>query len=296
MAKTYDRVFTQEDYLKLHEQVLAFQAQTPGASDYIIKEFHELISKYENLIVYGKFDLEYVCLRRFLSLFMDNKQMRKSLGQYRFSPVIQRYICETATYVSQIIMKNCPQEDVYQILALTLLEMARRYKDYEKPSFHNYVDKCFHFHVFMAFKRYFTDPSDRLRADLCSTLAEGEEVKDLYDLIQDDSAAMAYDKSINEVDHAMRLSSTQDFVINENGVSVYDDACLNLNWINGATCTEIFKILSPFERKILILAYVENQPDREIANTFGLCRAAINRKRRGAIRKLQEAAKQADYQ
>ena len=39
----------------------------------------------------------------------------------------------------------------------------------------------------------------------------------------------------------------------------------------------------------IVLAYIENKPDREIANEFGLCRAAINRKRRGAIKKLQEA-------
>lgn len=290
MPKTYDRVFTQEDYLNLHQQVLAYQAGTPGAADYIVTEFHEFLSKYENLISYGKFDIEYICARRFLSLFMDNKPMRKNLSQYRFSPTIRRYIYETGAYVNRMIMKNCPKEDVYQILVLTLLEMAKRYKDYEKPSFHNYVDKCFHFHAFMAFKRYFTDPSDRLRSESNGSRPsyERHEMKDICELLEDNGALSAYDKTMNEVDHAMRLELTNDFVINENGVSVYDDQCLNLNWINGATCTEAFKELSPFERKILILAYIENKPDREIANEFGLCRAAINRKRRGAVKKLQD--------
>lgn len=290
MPKTYDRVFTQEDYLNLHQQVLAYQAGTPGAADYIVTEFHEFLSKYENLISYGKFDIEYICARRFLSLFMDNKPMRKNLSQYRFSPTIRRYIYETGAYVNRMIMKNCPKEDVYQILVLTLLEMAKRYKDYEKPSFHNYVDKCFHFHAFMAFKRYFTDPSDRLRSESNGSRPsfDRNEMKDICELLEDNGALSAYDKTMNEVDHAMRLELTNDFVINENGVSVYDDQCLNLNWINGATCTEAFKELSPFERKILILAYIENKPDREIANEFGLCRAAINRKRRGAVKKLQD--------
>lgn len=62
--------------------------------------------------------------------------------------------------------------------------------------------------------------------------------------------------------------------------------CSIFNWINGVTCSELFKSLTPFERNLLVMSYIEKKTDTEIAQMYGLCRATIFRKKQAAIEKI----------
>jgi len=48
----------------------------------------------------------------------------------------------------------------------------------------------------------------------------------------------------------------------------------------------VFDTLSPFERRMLVMWYIEKRTDSYIADTFGVCRVTINTKRAKAKRKL----------
>lgn len=61
----------------------------------------------------------------------------------------------------------------------------------------------------------------------------------------------------------------------------------NINWVNGITCNKIFKTLTPFEREILIMSYLDKKKNSEIADICGVCRATINRKKQATIETLK---------
>ena len=282
--KEYKRKYTKQDYYDLFKDVLEYQEGFPGAADRIVGRFEELLHRYNYLLAYGKIDPSCKNTLRFLSLFMDNKHLRSRIKGYRSISAVNYYIHERTNYVHAIVTKGCPKEEIFNHLVLALLEMAKRYKDYERASFHNYVDKCFHYQVYNSFKRYFSDPADRISYRL-------PQYTENYSSFVDELADVEYERSINEISHHQTLDKTTHFTLDEEGVSVYDDSCLNLNWINGITCDDVFKVLTPFERRLLVMSYSEKKTDIVIAEHLGLCRTTVNRKRRAAVDKLQEALK-----
>ena len=73
-------------------------------------------------------------------------------------------------------------------------------------------------------------------------------------------------------------------------VSAYDIEALNFNWTYGTTCSDLFKCLSSYEREIIVLSYMKNMSEEDIAKIYGCCRASINKHKRNAIKKIQEKA------
>lgn len=268
-----------EKYRILHRHVLDYQAGKPGAAEAILNSFEEFLYKYYNFIVYGGSYLQDTSIRRFISLFTDVKQAKVS--QYRYSPFTRDKLIEKGRVVRKLLASHDPA-DIMQYLRLALLEMAVRYNDHTSPngSFHTYVHRNFHFYAARAFPL-----RDSIYHSVLS--AQIEDVATLSTLqMKYDEMIEEYNRSETQVDHELLIQKAKEFVINEEGVSVYDDEVLNLNWVNGVTCTERFKELTPFERKILILSYLHDLQDDQIADEYGFCRATINRKKMAAVKKL----------
>lgn len=281
-SKTNKELYTIQDYEILHQHVLNYQAGMESAAEQIIKSFHEYIYKYIVFLKYGQYKLEDPCIRRFISLYTSSADVRKRESQYKHRSFVRNGIRETADYIQQLFCRM-EEEDLYQITVLALLQMAKKYKDYDRPSFHNYVDKCFHFELYRAFSPYVNDPVDRRYS---SNLELND---DLY--IQtakvDSRSDQEFDRVLNSVEHEQLLLHSDDFILNEAGITPYDDESLNLNWVNGITCTGVFKNLTPFERKIIYLSFHAKMQDNEIAQLYGMCRATINRKKQIALAKLR---------
>ena len=262
-----------EKYRILHQHVLDFQAGKPGAAEAILDSFREFLYKYYNFIVHGGCYLQNTSIRRFISLFSDLKQ--NNVSSYRYSSYTQDKLLRSGESVRRLLETYEP-EDVLQYLNLALLEMATRYRDYTRPTFHMYVHKNFHFYAARAFPLkdpiYYSTLSNDIES-ICDPELLKENMED-------------YNRLEKQLDHELLIQKTQEFIVNEEGVSVYDDEVLNLNWVNGVTCSEKFKDLTPFERKILILSYHHNLQDDDIANEYGFCRATINRKKMSAVKKL----------
>ena len=69
--------------------------------------------------------------------------------------------------------------------------------------------------------------------------------------------------------------------IYENNLGIPD-----ITWIMGTNCSDVFEVLTPFERKIILRYYLEDYNDRQIAEEFGLHINTCNQKRRQAVIKL----------
>lgn len=267
-----------EKYRILHQQVLDYQAGKPGAAEYILNSFEKFLYKYYHFIVQGLWTCTDTSIRAFISLFTDIGT--KQVSKYRYNLTIQDKLETKGAFLHRLLRQTYEPEDVMQYLRLALLEMATRYNDHTTPngSFHTYVHKNFHFYAIRVFP--LKDP-----------LVYSSLTYDMEDLTQPERCQETleeYIRSERQIDHELLIEKTDEFIVNEQGISVYDDDILNLNWINGVTCSETFKELTPFERKLLLLSYHCDLQDADIAEEYGFCRVTINRKKMTAVKKLTD--------
>ena len=263
-------------YIDLHETVLDYKHNgTRESAKKIIDSYKGFIWKYVNLICKGAFDVNESKHRRFISLYSSNV---KDYNQYRYKNTVKENLTETAARLTKLFSQYS-EDEIRNELICCLLSMAKKYSDYERPSFHTYVDRCFHYEIHRALSKLIKDPITRQEYE---EFVEGgyiEEVK--YDEME---------STLHEIDKELSLKYSSSVVIFDNA-SVYEDETLNDNWINGITCSEVFNCITPFERKILVEHSIEKKTDSEIGEKYGLCRATINRRRLKAIEKLKNTLK-----
>lgn len=272
------QVYTITDYQKLHRYVLSYQAGDVEAADKIIESFRGFIWKFTNLISNTTFKVNDYSTRRFISLYVVQTYTRKYNSHYEYKPTVREQLEDTARRITSLF-EQYSVDEIRNELVCILLTMAKKYKDTERPSFHNYVDKCFHFEAFRGLSHLISDPVTRLSYDEL-----------LDNVTMDLSAEQDFENSLEEVCHEMAVKNA-DIPVLKVEVSPFDTDSLNTNWVNGITCSELFKQLTPFERKIIVLHYIDGLTDTEIADQVGVCRATINRRRLRAKEKLSVAVK-----
>lgn len=272
------KVYTITDYQKLHQNVMDYKTGDLLAAEKIIKSFNGFIWKFVSLIVNGRFKVGDYSTRNFISLYVTDSYVRKYGSNYDYKPTVKEQLEETAKKITSLFAQYSVDE-IRNELVCVLLNMAQKYKDNNRPSFHNYVDKCFHFEAFRGLSHLINDPITRLSY---------EEIID--NILVDSSAEIEFENSLNDMCNRAALKNAK-IPVEDIEVSLFDINSLNINWINGVTCSEIFQKLTPFERKIILLHYIDNLTDTEIAEQFGVCRATINRRRLIAKDKLSILAK-----
>jgi len=275
--------FSMADYQQLHQAVLDYQGGSQDAAEVIIQSFDKFLWRYVNLLSAGIFQIDDTGLRRFISLFMNGKGAKSHVNQYKFKLTVRDSIYSTVSLL-QLTFSRCPQDELRNELICALLSMALRYRDLERPSFHNYVDKCFHYEAFRALTPYLNDPASRFN---------NEDLDDWE--LEDEESSRQFTKTEDLVVHQQALDASS-IAIKENISSLYDASILNVNWINGITCGAIFQVLTPFERRLMLLSYSEKKTDTQIAEIYGVCRATINRKKQNAIKKLRGVNSDTRYQ
>lgn len=58
---------------------------------------------------------------------------------------------------------------------------------------------------------------------------------------------------------------------------------LDFDWISGKDCDDVFSSLSVLDRKILMAYYIDDQNDKQIAQSFGIHINTVNQRRRKAL-------------
>lgn len=281
-----------KEYKEIHDLVYEYQAGSEDAAELLLSNFKTFLNKYCSLIKYGQYSLDHYSIRSFIKLFIEKPSDRTKINSYFANSSGRKVADETVARITGIF-SNSSHEDILQELYIIFFNMCSKYKD-TKPSFHHYVKRNFHYYAYRHFEKITRDPIARghiIYKNVISNSDFDRNIQDieLDDIIKDDSVEIEMDQLLNEVEmfYNMKLSKTP--VVKQKGISVYDNAFLNINWINGITCSDTFKVLTPFERKILVMWYVENKTDTDIAEEFGVCRGTINKRRAIAKSKLKEA-------
>lgn len=301
---TQEGYFTESDYQELQRNLILYKEGNQEAITYIIRAFHPFITKYARFVVNG--DLPY-----------SNYTDAKGVERYKVSPTISKFVSlfidsnSKETDKKKLFSSTCLKiktlfskyeyGDIYNELILALLNMANKYKitvegdEYHKPNgtFHMYVSKCFHWEAYRYLSKLIKDPLahfDVIRlCDQFSDIDMENNVPEVF--IEDESAAFAMEELINNVSRENDIKNASTLTLKEKEpINAFDIDALNFNWTNGVTCSELFKVLTPYEREIIILSFIKNKTDIEIGMIYGCHRATINEHKKRAVNKIKEVA------
>lgn len=276
------KYFKESDYVAVHNYALRYKDGDEESAEKLIECFNLFIYKYANFLAYGVCDINNYSLRSFVSLYIDDKRYRKALPSYMHKPFVKYQFGIYATNTSALF-KKYTFDELYNECICVLLSMAKRYKD-SRPSFHNYVFKCFHYELERSLKKLIKDPLSKMDIpyDTQFVHAQNISVQNIYDY--------SYEALLDDINKEVQLKNSETISVKDES-TVYDLESLNINWINGITCSEEFKELTPFEREILVSNYISKKTDSQIADELGLCRATVNRKKSQAKKALYKKLK-----
>lgn len=252
-------LFPVEWYEKIDEMVLKFQNGDKNAAEEILVAFKPYLNKFFNIIREGKINIKDKDSRLFMLHFMPYEEtIYKSMRK------------QSPSYVAKVEAKRCldglkfqcrylTDEDLNQELITSMLVLAKRYKKTNR-NFAAYIYNAFRHEIARRIKAIMKDPS----------------VYNGWD----------YNYSYNDYENVSEEICEQNEVVDREYADVPGDE-LSSNWIHGSTCSDIFFDLTPFERLILKLRYIDFITDIEIGKRTGYHRNWISIRRRRAIEKIK---------
>lgn len=218
------------------------------------------IGKYYDLLVYGKINLKDKDTRRFLQLYMKEKDMRNKLVYHYQDYVGSLAAQETANYLqkkTETIDKDELKQELVALFIESVLKYERKNKeiDFSGYLYNSYRYKVYHFLRKRIFK--------------FDVLNQAERIDYVDEDIEDVKARIEPQESWFDRFYASDLKRDE----------------LGIFWINGR-CGSLFEDLSVFERTLLRDRYFYKQTDGQIAKAYGYHINTIYNRRHKALEKL----------
>ena len=231
--------------------ILKDKEQTVNPSFELLERFSPLFKKYLALIKHNQIDFNDMEQKSFVSLFMDDKILRRMLNRKVTPNSYKSDIYQKSNFIKETYGVN-NEEDIMYDLYICFLNVARRYKQIGK-NFCAYLYNVYKHEVARFIKAYIKNP-----------------LSVPYKNFQ-------YEDFINGSEDAL--------IIEEQEGSYYESltGLPDISWILGETCSNDFLFLTPLQRKIIIKYYLEDWSDRQIAESMGIQTSSINSKRREAL-------------
>lgn len=253
-------IFSEERYRQIEELVKQYQAgDCENAGNQLIDMFAPLFNKYIRIIKKGILDFSDYESRNFISLFISDQKIRTALKRHYQSKKV-REIAHKTLYIINSAYSQIFEEDLYHDFIVIFLKSIHKYK--VDKGFCAYIAASFPYEVSRVVKEVLKNPIST--AVICEFDDE---------LIR--SISKFYCSNVSAIDSSKISSDTEE---------------LSNSWIYGLTCSDVFEDLSPLERLILKLYYMENMPEVKIARKLGFHRNSIWIKRKAAIEKVMRKA------
>ena len=302
-------LFGEKEYKEVHELAYKYQNGDNEAAMELLDRFSSFKIAFAKLIILGEFDISNTSIRNFIKLFIDNPTDRSFINLYNIvrakdnANVENKMNIVTNKAVSIItsIFSKLDEEDVKQNIDLALLEMFSKYKD-TKPSLHHYVKKSYHFYLYRLLEKESKDPLARGQANgfITRNIDNSYEFSDnanVLNVLHDEQAKTDFIQADNNLEVFLnyKKNGLNLFDYDDEEITIYEDNFFDQNWIEGSTCSPIFKSITKIERAILVLWYIRGFTDSHIAEVFNACRPTINKKRSLAKKKLYKEAVKRNY-
>lgn len=244
-------VLQYQDYLTAKDK-----SNLKNPTDVLLERFSPLFKKYLTLVKYNQIDFNDMEQKSFISLFVDDRVLRRMLNRKVTPPSYKSEIYQKSNFIKETYGIN-NEEDILYDLYICFLNVARRYKQIGK-NFCAYLYNVYKHEVARFIKAYIKNP-----------------LSIPYKNFQ-------YEDFINGSEDA--------FLVEEQESSYYESitGLPDMSWLLGDTCSTEFLFLTPLQRKIMVKYYLEDWSDRQIAESMGVQTSSINGKRREALNMLCE--------
>lgn len=265
--KTLQKI-RQEEWDQIEELVTKYKKQfeldcdktqkekSKEAAEELLTRFAPLFKKYVTLLKAGQIDFNDSETKSFVSSFINVDYLKKALRGKRQDAEQRSEIYKIFNFVKETY-GSLPIEEITTDLQAIMLMMARRYKQVGK-SFCGYIYNSYKYEVSRSIKKFVQNPLNiPYKNVLYEEYCQSCEDKEIADQLKENS----YEDSMGIPD---------------------------MSWITGESCSEVFSMLTPIERKILVKYYLEDWNDRQIADAFNIHINTINHRRRDAVEKIAD--------
>lgn len=227
------------------------------ATQELIRLFEPYLNKYVSLLYYGKYDLKFYDIRRFIHLFVPDPKVGFYLMKNRINQAGREQINEVVTGLRYMITRYGDEEDVRQTVEMTFLMSLDRYeptiKDDKLIPFSAFIYSYFFYLLSKHVKVFLIDQLGRKTFPLLfedEITGDGEPISPGYKIPTEKSAEDSYaDMDIDE------------------------------HWVVGETALWPFSSLDVHERQLLKWRYIDkmkyNEIARKIAEHPNTCREHI---------------------
>lgn len=277
-VSTADKAGTQEEVIKktreeewaeVEELVIEYKKQfednatreqvttSKEAAEELLRRFTPFITKYLILLRSGQIDFNDKEMKLFVASFMDDESLKSALKRKKQKSEYRAQIYERFNFVKETY-GTLSETEILTDLQAIFLAMAKRYKQVGR-SFCGYLYNSYRYEVSRHIKKFIKNPINIPYRNI--------EFEDYMKVSND----LAVENDFEDKYY-------------ENSMGIPD-----LSWIQGQSCSDLFAILTPMERKLIIKYYLEDWNDRQISEEFGIHINTVNQKRRQAIYKLADA-------
>ena len=220
----------------------------------LLDKFSPLIKKYITLLSTGQIDWNDKEMKLFVCNFIDDINLQNALQRKKQKAEYRTLIYANFNFIKETYGALDSEELLIDLQTLILV-MARRYKQVGR-NFCSYIYNAYRFEVARHIKKFLKNP-----------------INIAYKNLQ-------YEDCINgETDYSIESSYVDSYYEEMTGIP-------NSSWMRGENCSEVFKELTPLDRKILVKYYLEEWKDKQIADHFGMHINTVNQRRRSAAKKI----------
>jgi RNA polymerase sigma factor (sigma-70 family) len=259
---TKQMILEDRDYQQIEELVQKYKNGDEAAAEMLIRYFHPFLCKYLSLLKDNKFDIKNKDSRNFVCSFLAEADVRALLKKHWHSAetIAKAYNC--IGYLNKVC-EQYTSEDIYQELIVILLTLCKRYDIKKGKNFCGYVNNAFRYELSRKIKMITKDP-----------------------IVFSASDNMNYN-DLEYIDNVSPFEENPKLYVNTPVLMEYDNT-LDIDWVNGITCSDSFYNLERMERLILKCTYQDGMTDIQISEMIGVHRHTIRNKRIKAIEKLKQ--------
>lgn len=245
------REYTTCDHVKVHKLVLNYKETHSSYSFYLLLlKLYPFLKQYIDL-----YDGLYTCNKSIASFL---KYFDKKVSDCYLQTLANNnngYITKSKAFknFNLNVCYNLEKKDYNQEVLLALLVMIKRYNKSktDKPTFILFIYKFYHYTILERLKK------------ICKKQFKETEYQYLYN---------------NALDELSSFEECDGRIISSN--LIFDSCYNNIKWIKAPSSVHsIYSSLSCTERRILVMYYIQENTDKEIAENLKVCRATINRVR-----------------
>lgn len=245
-----------------NESIASAREESDRAATLLLEKFSPVFKKYITLLKTGQINFSDTEQKQFVALFMDEKHLRKALASKNPIDYSTRQVIQYKFGFVKETYGTLDEEEILTDLYVIFFILARRYRKTNR-SFCCYLYNAFRYEMFRHIKSFTNNPANIYYKNISY-----EEV--------------TLDGGLQLVNESEKIPDI------ESDLSTDEDGQLTSAWVAGLACSEIFRELTPLERKILEMYYVKNMSARQIADTFHIHTNTCNKRRHEAIKKLAD--------